>query len=839
MKALAKYRKMRDFTQTAEPSGARGKAKASSGSSYVIQKHAASHLHYDFRLELGGVLLSWAVPKGPSLDPGVKRLAVETEPHPLEYGGFEGTIAKDQYGGGTVMVWDHGSWTPKSDPDVGYRKGHLTFSLQGEKLKGDWHLVRTQGGDKPGKSWLLFKSDDAEAERGSGSAILEREPNSALSGRDLEQIADGTVAPAKKARKAKKAPKTNEKQSKPRRPRTAFGSRKLLKLTGAEQRELRAVLPELATLVAEPPLGEQWLHEVKFDGYRVQAQLDDGQVKLFTRKGLDWTERMPSLARAFAKLPVTNALFDGEFVALNEQGLSDFQALQNSLSAEQDEPLVYYAFDLLHLNGVDLTGVPLLERKAVLAEVFEALPRALSDKLRTSEHVLGRGAEFFAQAGKLGLEGIVSKRADSTYRPGRGRDWLKVKCLARQEFVIVGYTEPGGSREHLGALLLGLRKGRELTYAGRVGTGFTARSLRDLHARLEPLRTAKAPVSNPPRGAEARGVTWVEPELVGEVAFTGFTNDGLLRHPTFQGLREDKAPEEVVLETPKRVDFPLTNPDKVLYPELGITKRELLDYYGLVAERMLPHVANRPLTLVRCPNGWGKACFFQKHPGAGAPSALRSIAIREKEGKSPYSVLDDAQGIFSLVQLGALEIHTWGSRADDFEHPDLIVFDLDPDPALEFREVIACANRLREVFESAKLESFVKTTGGKGLHVCVPIEPDLNWTEIKGFAERIAEALQQEAPDKYLAEQSKAKRRGKIYIDYLRNARGATFIAPYSTRARENAPIAVPLEWDELTPRFDPAQFTLRTLKTRLEKLKQDPFERMAKLEQKLRPERL
>lgn len=896
MATLAQYRKMRDFAKTAEPRGAQktnGHAQAVQGHSYVIQKHAARRLHYDFRLELDGVLLSWAVPKGPSLDPGVKRLAVETEPHPLEYGGFEGTIPQGQYGGGTVMVWDRGSWQPSGDARAAYQKGHLEFSLEGEKLRGTWHLVRTGRRDEEGRQWLLFKSRD-EFANDDGDALLTGAPDSALTGRSLEAIAAGEKAPKTAARsKNEPAPAT---KSPAKRPKSAgVGTPERAKSPHADARDPKSTRkpkatkatakaeplpqsqePELATLVDAAPLGEDWIHELKFDGYRVIARVEGPSVTLLTRNGKDWTERMPSLAKAFAKWDLDATLFDGELIALNEQGLSDFQTLQNSLSEGKDAELVYYAFDLLHHTGRDLRDLPLLERKRQLEELFESLPKALTSKLRLSEHVTGRGADFFAGACQLGVEGIVSKRAASPYRSGRGRDWVKVKCLARQEFVVVGYTDPGGSRSHFGALLLAVNREGKLSYAGKVGTGFSAKSLRELHAKLAPLELKKAGLEHSLRGAELAAVHWVKPKLIAEVAFTGFTDEGLLRHPTFQGLRDDKQPSEVVLEAPKPVQvaaadatndsddaapsdeadarkvtktqskaqsdaaklaakYPLTNPNKVLYPELGITKRELLDYYALVAERMLPHVANRPLTLVRHPNGRDKPGFFQKHPAAKVPPGLRAIAIRESEGKLPYSVIDDAEGLFGLLQLGALEIHTWGSRADDFEHPDLLVFDLDPDVGLGFAAVIEAAKRLRTLFQEAKLESFVKTTGGKGLHVCIPIAAEYEWDQIKDFTNRVADALTEEAPKKYVSTVSKAARRGKIFIDYLRNGRGATFIAPYSTRARENAPVAVPLEWDELTASLKPDQFTVRNLAERLKRLKSDPFERMATLKQPLK----
>lgn len=550
-------------------------------------------------------------------------------------------------------------------------------------------------------------------------------------------------------------------------------------------------------------------------------------------------------------------------MVVDDAGVSDFQMLQNSLSEGKDTALVYYAFDLLYLGGRDLRSLPLVDRKRQLQQLLQKNSTELGSTVRFSAHVEGEGQRFLANACKLRLEGIISKRGAALYGEGRGPDWLKIKCSKRQELAVVGYTEPGGTRSHLGALLLGVMRGKELVYSGRVGTGFTEKSLSELKRRLAPLEVKEPQVVNPPRGAEVRSVHWVKPQLVAEVSFTGITSAGLLRHPTFHGLRDDKTPSEVKLEVaqgleqvensakpskaakatsqtraseagPLQTDYPITNPGKVLYAEQGITKRELLDYYASVAERMLPHIANRPLTLVRCPNGYGKPCFFQKHPGKGTPKGLRSIAIREKEGKSPYSVLDDSSGLFGLVQLGALEIHTWGSHADDFEHPDLLVFDLDPDPELPYQAVIDCALRLREVFQSANLESFVKTTGGKGIHVCVPIVPSIGWEQAKRFSNQIADALVAEAPNKYVSTVSKAQRRGKIFIDYLRNGRGATFIAPYSTRNRENAPIAVPLEWHELSPKLKPDHFNLRNIHERLADLLQDPFERMAKLKQHL-----
>lgn len=834
MPTLAKYRQMRDFAKTREPRGGAGKKRprAETSLSFVVQKHDARNLHFDFRLELDGVLLSWAVPKGPSLDPGVKRLAMEVEPHPIEYGGFEGTIPAGEYGGGTVMVWDRGTWVPEGDPRQGIAKGHLQFSLKGERLKGGWHLVRTRGkvddghGNKDSKPWLLFKSRDAEAS--DTDTVVKDNPTSVVTGRSFEEIS-AEVGEHEAAPDSEKRPRKRGKRKPPAAPIPA------------------ELAPELATLVDAAPEGDDWVHEIKFDGYRVLARLSQGEVTLLTRNGKDWTKRMPSLQHALEGLAVDGAFLDGELVALNDKGLSDFQKLQSSLSEGQDEALVYYAFDMPFGPEGDLRERPLVERKSLLRELLEKNEKQLGGKVRFSAHVVGSGPDFFVNASKLGLEGTIAKRATSTYRSGRGQDWLKIKFGQRQEFAVVGYTKPGGSRARFGALLVGTRREGELVYAGKVGTGFTRASLEDLHARLEPLAVDAPPVKNPPRGADARGVQWVEPRLVAEVSFTEMTQEGLLRHPSFQGLREDKPAREVTLEKPVKLrprsapsapQFPITNPGKVLYAAEGITKQELLDYYALVADRMLPHVHNRPLTLVRCPNGYGKPCFFQKHPGSAAVKGLRQIPIREKEGKSAYSALDDAQGLFALVQLGALEIHTWGSRADDFEHPDILVFDLDPDVAVDYSAVITGAHAVREVFENAGLETFVKTTGGKGLHVCVPIRPDLSWDEAKDFTGRVAQAISERSPGLYVATQSKAKRKGKTFIDYLRNGRGATFIAPYSTRAREGAPIAVPLEWDELSPKLPPHYFNLRNIEKRLSILGKDPFERMTRLKQRLVTER-
>ncbi|HEX2674973.1 MAG TPA: DNA ligase D, partial [Polyangiaceae bacterium] len=604
-----------------------------------------------------------------------------------------------------------------------------------------------------------------------GDTSLGEKAKSALTGRDLKAIAAGKPSKAVKVKAEASPAKHGRKPSAKRAPK------------GAQRAPMpEHIEPELATLVSATPEGDDFLHEVKFDGYRVIARVEAGNVRLLTRGGEDWTERMPALRAALEKLKVESAILDGEFVALDEHGVTDFQLLQNAFSDKSQAPLAYYAFDLLYLDGADLRPLPLIERKAKLKELLDRLPRS-ETTLRYSEHSRGGGARFFAEAAKLGLEGVVSKRADAPYRSGRGKDWQKSKSLARQEFLIVGFTDPGGGRAHLGALLLGVRRDAQVVYSGRVGTGFTERSLKELHARLAPLELEKPKLTNAPRGADARGVHWVKPKLVAEVAYTAITHDGLLRHPTFKGLREDKPATEVILEQPRAVasrsrtkrsapratpQTTLSHPDKVLFPELGLTKRELADYYEFVSEFMLPEVVNRPLTLLRCPEGRQKQCFFQKHPGESLAEGLIRVQVPSSDGNSEYAAVADARGLSALVQMGALEVHVWGALASDAEHPDRLVFDLDPAPDVEFPATIAGARALRQLLDELGLQSWVKTTGGKGLHVTVPIAPRAGWDEIKAFCRAVAEELTRREPERYVATMSKAKRKGKIFIDYLR-----------------------------------------------------------------------
>lgn len=818
MANLDLYRSKRDFSRTREPKGAgtRRRKAAQAGGAFVIQKHAARRLHYDLRLEHDGVLWSWAVTKGPSLDPAEKRLAVHVEDHPLEYGSFEGTIPEGEYGAGSVIVWDEGSWLPEGDPARGMAKGHLAFSLEGHKLAGRWHLVRLKPrrGEKR-DNWLLIKVDDDFAR--DDEDILAIAPNSVKSGRSVEAIGeDGAAA----------VWSTKERPAPGRAARTATSKAakpKDVTARGADPLP-RFVEPCLAALQEQPPAGADWLHEVKFDGYRLQARRSGGEVALLTRTGLDWTERFGRhIADAFAALPCEAALIDGEVVALGDGGISSFSALQQALSEGKVGKLVFFAFDLLHLDGEDLQAEPLLARK----ERLEALLQGLGEDspLRYSEHFLEPGQTLLRHACRMGLEGVVSKRADAPYRSGRGRDWVKSKCSQRQEFVIAGYVPSKASRTQIGSLVLGYHEDGELKPAGRVGTGFTRQSASDLKQRLDAIKAERSAFAGKP-GRE-RGVVWVRPELVAEISFGSWTASRTLRHSVFLGLREDKPAQEVVAEKPASAKLPeankseavarrnaggkagkstgrrtavdtsvkLSNPDKPLWPDIGFTKQDLLAYYASVWERMAPFVIERPLALVRAPDGVGGQVFFQKHASPGLHDAV--ARMRDQEGEE-LLFIRDFDGLAALVQLGVVEIHLWGARADAVETPDQIIFDLDPDKGVPLERVRAAALTVRDRLAELGFDSFLKTSGGKGFHVVMPLVPKSDWAEVKGFARDFAQALAQAEPKLYTATLSKKARKGKIFIDYLRNGRGATAIAPFSTRGRPGAAVAMPVAWEAL-----------------------------------------
>lgn len=832
--SLARYYAKRRFARTPEP---RGEVAPREGRSFVIQKHGARHLHYDFRLEWDGTLKSWAVPKGPSLDPGDRRLAVRVEDHPLEYGVFEGVIPQGEYGAGPVIIWDRGTWQPEGDPAQADVKGHLNFTMQGEKMRGAWTLVRI-GGRRHGardksfkQNWLLIKRSDDAARSGKGDLLVARKPNSVESGRSLEDVRAGKG----KVRTwhGDRAKNGGEAKSTPKR-------RRAIQATAMPG----FIPPALATRVAKPPTGKDWLHEVKFDGYRIQARIDGGEIRYLTRTGLDWTARFRALTPALAKLDVANAIIDGEVVALDQDGISDFSRLQEALSEGDGSALYYYAFDLLYREGVRLTDRPLAERKEALAALLALLDA--NGRIRLSEHFKVEGGEFFRQVCALALEGAISKRADSRYVSGRGGSWQKSKCIERQEMVIVGYTPSTTGPNTIGSLLLAQHRGGALAYSGRVGTGFTQASARTLHKRLEAIRGDKAAVAVP--GPQRRNARWVKPELVAEIEFVGWTADKIVRHASFKGLREDKPAAAVKREAPKQAmaeksTIPkaraklfavLTNPDRVLYDAQGVTKLGLAEYYAEVADLMLPHVRERPLSLVRCPGGTAGACFYQKSVPQGTPGAVYEVHNAARGKKESYPAIRDLAGLIGLTQMGTLEIHIWGCKAAKIMTPDRIVFDVDPDEGLPWTDAIATAFEIRDRLKDIGLESFLKTTGGKGLHVAAPIAPKHDWDTVKDFTKAFATAMMRDSPGRYVVTVSKKARKGKIFIDYLRNGYGATFVAPYSPRARPNAPISMPIEWKELTPALRSDHFRLDDAAGRLAALKRDPWRDMLKLRQSI-----
>lgn len=840
--SLRSYWKKRDFIRTPEPSGrtARAAAMPSEGIGlFVVQQHAARRMHYDFRLELDGTLKSWAVPKGPSLDPAQKRLAVHVEDHPIEYAAFEGIIPPNQYGAGTVLLWDRGRWEAYGDPREGYRKGVLKFRLDGQKLHGGWTLVRMgrpSRDETEKENWLLIKEQDEEARRGPEGEIVKALTESVESGRGLEDVAIAQ-------------PRVWHSN---RRSGNGTPAMRVPDLQHVEHAVKRAcpdwIAPQLATLVDDMPDGGQWIHEIKYDGYRIVCRVQNGTARLFTRNQNDWTDKLSPQARAIESLGLKEAWLDGEVVVLTPQGTADFQALQNAFDLRSAKPIVYCLFDLMYLDGYDLRSAPLLERKRLLAALLAE--RAGGPVLRFSDHLVGGGRAAFEEACRQGLEGLMAKRADAPYRGGRSRSWLKIKCEQRQEFVIGGYTEPAGSRHGFGALLVGFYDGNNLRYAGKVGTGFTDTSLRQLEAQLKRLEQSKPTFVNPPTGYDAKGVHWVRPELVGEVRFAEWTQEGILRHPSFLGLRKDKQPKTIGREQARpaiedhdsgtaapssgssgreggRRAIPsrakLSHPERVLYPDIGLTKDGLARYYEQVADWILPHLEGRPLTLVRCPQGY-QECFYQKHINETVPKAIGRVEIDEGDGVETYMVVDSLEGLLGVVQMGVLELHTWGARKDRPDRPDRLTFDLDPDPSVPWEQVVEAAQLVRTLLGELGLESFVKTTGGKGLHVVTPIQRTLSWDEGKDFSKAVAEHMVTMIPQRFTSNMAKRARKGKIFIDYLRNARGATAIAAYSTRAKPGAPVSVPLRWEELSQGVRSDHFTVATTPGRLNQLRRDPW---------------
>jgi len=784
------YNRKRDFSKTKEPRGRKLKGK---GNSFVVQKHDASRLHWDFRLELDGVLKSWAVPKGPSLDPDEKRLAMRTEDHPLDYGEFEGTIPKGEYGGGTVMLWDQGRWIPEpsKDPSKTIEEGHLHFTLEGERMKGEWVMFRLK--PRPGEKaepWMLKKVTDDYAEADDGDALVDNCVTSVTTGRTMAEIAAG-----------EDVWRSNRGGQKGGR-----GKRKASAAPPAFEE------PQLATLVDEVPAGNSWIHEIKYDGYRLLLSVGDGLATAWTRKGLDWSDKFKALVKAAARLPA-GCLIDGEAVALDEKGRPSFQLLQSTLKDQRGANLAFYAFDLLVDRGEDIRKLPNIERKERLAALLEGV----SSPILYGDHIIGRGEEMFEAVCKQGGEGIISKKASATYSGTRTRNWLKIKCIQRQEFVIVGWSE-SDKRRGFRSLLLAARDGGKLTYSGKVGTGFNAKLIEELMERMQPLAVDKAPVEVP--RADRKGAHWIEPKLVAEINYAEFTDDGILRHPSFVGLREDKPAKDVVKEVPKHLtvketrpkrsktkkkssaeDFgiEISSPERVIFPEPGLTKKDLADYYATIEPLIMIDAAKRPMTVIRYPQGTAEKGFFQKHDTGTFGPHVKHIPIMEKDGDTEeYLYFDDIRGLLACVQMGTIEFHGWGSKVDKVEYPDRLVFDLDPDVGLDFAMVKEAALRLKALLGDLGLKTFPLLSGGKGLHVVAPLDQSRDWPTVKSFAERFSRAISEAEPEMFTANIRKVQRKGRIFLDWLRNQRGATAVMPYSARAREGAPVAAPITWDEL-----------------------------------------
>jgi len=806
---LDRYREKRDFEHTPEPAG--GQAARGEALRFVIQKHAASRLHYDFRLEMEGVLRSWAVPKGPSLDTADKHLAVEVEDHPIEYGEFEGTIPAGEYGGGTVMVWDFGTYEPRGDVLEMYRAGNLKVDLHGTKLEGGFALVRMKRrGNEKTDNWLLIKERDAHVRPAAEYDVLKALPDSAKTGRTMTEIAAGESAEggAAKAGGTKAAD-------------AEAGDADPSRVPGALSAPLPETLePELATKVERVPEGSEWLHEIKLDGYRVLARIDGDDVRFFTRSGADWTKRFAALAGPVRELGLASAWLDGEVTVLGPDGRTSFGGLQAELKRGGSADLTYHVFDLPFFGGYDLRAVPLVDRKALLERV---LHRA-GPRVRYVEHVAGSGEAFHRAACGYALEGSMAKLAASAYRSGRGRDWRKRKCVGREDFTVIGYTLPS-SGDGVGALALAARSpAGALAYAGRVGTGWTQAEAKELLKRLRALETAGPSAEVPP--AERTGVVWVRPELVAEVAFAEWTASGVVRHASYEGVREDVAPKPDAGAAPPDTvaGVKLTHPDKIIFGGIGLTKRDLATYYERIAEHILPHLAGRPLSLVRCPDGEGGACFYQKNVETGFPKSIRTVRVEHDEGPVHYALVDSAEGLVALVQMGVLEIHTWGSLADNVERPDRMIFDLDPGPDVSWDAVRDGAVLVREALEALGLTAFVKTTGGKGLHVVTPIARGPEWLEVRDVAKAIADRVAAADPARYTTNMRKAERAGRIFVDYVRNTRGATAVAAFSTRARPQAPVSVPIRWDELSAGVRSDGYDVRSVPHRLAALGSDPW---------------
>ena len=858
-RSLDEYQRRRDFEATPEPSGnkiekgvrSRRKSVAEHALQFCIQKHDATRLHYDFRLEINGTLKSWAVPKGPSLDPAVRRLAVHVEDHPLDYAAFEGSIPEGHYGAGDVIVWDRGVWIPQGDPAAAYEKGRLKFQLEGEKLGGLWNLVRTHLEGKQ-EQWFLIKSKDSFARAKTEYDIVEDQPDSVLSERTL-------IA---KKRATEQSPTKPPKQIAKK--KAAITTPPSIALTGAQIAPLpESIKPELATLVDSAPDGD-WRYELKFDGYRIVARIDSGKVQLFTRNGHDWSAKMPRQTKALKKLGLESAWLDGEVVVADEEGMPDFQALQNAFESGRHESIVFYLFDMPYLNGMDLREVVLEQRRAALAAVLE---RGTDDALRFSEDFGESADNMLNSVCQMKMEGLIGKRVGSLYQSRRSTDWIKLKCKHRQEFVVVGFSEPKGSRSAFGALLLGLHDADsgELRYAGKVGTGFNESTLRSIHARLKPLETKTIPVVNPPTGFEAKGVHWLRPELLAEVAYAEITREGSVRHSVFHGLRDDKpasqiseeqttpaaevekpkprsvkkAPPQAAKAAPPKTKaaekasgdgkIRITRPERVIDASSGATKMQLAQYYAQVFPWIAPHLQDRPVALVRAPEGIAGELFFQKNADKLAIPGL--ISLGKEHAGQPIMIIDNPEALIGAVQMSTIELHTWNATSADLDHPDRFILDLDPDPALPWKHMVEATQLTLTILDELGLKSFLKTSGGKGIHIVVPLKPKAGWDEVKAFSQAIVTHMAKLLPERFSAVSGPKNRVGKIFIDYLRNSQGATTICAFSARTRDGLPISVPVLREEVAQLKGANGWNIQNFMERLAD-QDDPWAGYAKVKQ-------
>lgn len=875
---IATYNKKRNFRKTAEPPG-EVSAPSKGLPKFVIQKHDASRLHYDFRLEIGGVLASWAVPKGPSLDPGEKRLAVRTEDHPMKYGSFEGTIPEDEYGGGTVMLWDQGTFKPIGNPRDGLRKGDLKFELHGARLRGSFVLARMRRrGNEKAENWLLIKHRDEAARPGSKDAVVKQFTDSVETERAMGEIAEGGSVwhSNRRNQKASRSRPRLKEEKAVEHPKTWISKIDVAKLKGARKARIPAkISPQLATLVEEPPPGKGYLSEIKFDGYRMTARIDDGEVKIYSRNGNPWTAKLPTIAKSLSKLKVKQAWLDGEIVVLDDEGKSSFSQLKDALGGVDPRNVFFFLFDIMHLDGYNTTGCRQIDRKHLLESVIGSNPPPF---IKYSDHMEEAPGAIQERACQMHLEGIIVKEADAPYRQARTKSWLKLKCVQREEFVVIGYTDPQGTRAGLGALHLGYYdKAGELHYAGGMGAGLNTKQLIAIEKKLA-RHIRKIPPAIWIHGEKPPSkMHWVRPEMVVETQYMDWTDGGAVRHAVFLGIRDDKEATEVVRDPPteavkrftgqgtiitakaakpkpkkargkaeprKHIDLPkvidnskpdggtvrLTHPDRILWPDKKLTKQDLADYWARAARYALPYIGGRPLALVRTPDGIKGEMFFQKKLTRGFPSQIYDLEVEDEQ----VIAIDSEDGFRAMAQMSAIEIHPWGSTISDISKPDLIVMDLDPDVGLDFEDVIRAAHDVHDALKTVGVTSFCKTTGGKGLHVVVPFRAELGWDEVKGFAKSIATAFTKSDPKRFTDELAKKARKGRIFIDYLRNGRGATAIGPFCPRARDGATIAMPLTWRQVKVGLDPQDYTIEASERQL-KAAAEAWKDFFKVQQKQR----